>query len=84
VEATELIALGAAELIAVEAAELIAAVDVKEAAAVIATGALSPSQNDTEVSTSAAASRGLGSQEAAKLIAPGAAELIGDNDAMGP
>lgn len=55
-EATELIAQGAAELIAQEAAELIAAIVTQEAAAVIA---FAPrlAQKGAEVNTSAAASR---------------------------
>jgi hypothetical protein len=56
VEATELIAAGAAVLIAVEAAELIAAADANETVAVIAAVVASPAQNDTEVNTPAAAS----------------------------
>jgi hypothetical protein len=54
VEATKLIARGAAELIVQEAAELIAAVDVQEAAAMIAVASRHAAQNGTEVSTSAA------------------------------
>lgn len=53
-EATELIALGAAELIAEEAAELIAAVTAQEAAGLIAIAAQQLTQNGPEEDTSVA------------------------------
>jgi len=57
VEATELIALGAAELIAKEAAELIAAVVAQEAADLITIAAQQWTQNGPEEDTSAAVCR---------------------------
>jgi hypothetical protein len=57
VEATELIAHGAAELIAEEATELIAAVVTQEAAEVIGVAAQRSGQKTTEVNASVAAMR---------------------------
>ena len=56
-EATELIALGAAELIVQEAAEVIVAIGAQEAAKVIAIAAQQWTQNGPEEDTSAAVCR---------------------------